>query len=283
MAVKVNIRSKGLFKKTPKFEEIIFPGMSYGTTDEAFRLERGKISEWTVVYSLPKIGRGFEVRIGKGEIDLSMPLPTTDADIIFFYGYVKKLCDLMKTDCFYRDGVKTGLDMTDQYITADARASEKALSEIQARVAESGTTYYIFGALNPISLGKRELEVIRGNSKIFEDVLDLLQKKDYYYGAPKLYRKGDAEEIIGVYTLTEDVPTVLPYEPTILMNNDLTVSEWRLGLVFDNGNGLSAAGNVDYGYFLEKINKDDVYDTDHFIAKMSRDEMKAFVEGINDR
>ncbi|MBQ3394592.1 MAG: DUF4299 family protein [Oscillospiraceae bacterium] len=282
MAVKVNIRGKGLFRKTPKFEEIIFPGMSYGTTDEFFRLQRGKISEWTVVFSLSKIGRGYEVRIGKGEIDLSMPLPTTDADILFFYSYIKKLCELMKTDVFYRDGVRTTFDKIDDCIVRDAKTSEKALSEWRQKIQEGDGPFYIFGAQNPVCMGKRELEVIRGNSKIFEDVLDLLQKKDCFYGAPRLYQLKDSDGIVGVYSLTEDVPTVLPYEPAILMNDSVKVSEWSVGFICDLGNGPVMAGQIPYRDFVDAVNKDDVYDSEHFVARLSADRMKRMLEGKNE-
>ncbi len=278
MAVKVNIRSKGLFKKTPKFEEIIFPGMSYGIMDEAFRLERGKTSEWTVVFNLSKIGRGYEVRIGKGEIDLSMPLPTTDADILFFYSYIKKLCELMKTDVFYRDGVRTTFDMVDDCIVRDAKTSEKALSEMKEKVLGGGGPMYIFAVQNPICLGRRELEVIRGNSKIFEDVLDILQKKDVFYAAPKLYRKKDSEDIFGVYSLTDGVPTVLPYSPSLIGNNTVTVSEWYVGLIGETENGVAMIGQIPYEKFTETADRSDVYDTDHFVARLDTSQMKKLLE-----
>ena len=277
MAVSVLIKEKALFKRDYTLEDILTDALSFGVPDENYRLQRGKKGEWTVVFRRARIGRGFEVRTGKGEIELNMPLPSTESDILYFYEYVTGLCELLKTDFFYRDGHKVHAADRSGWAESDIRASEAALRDIRNRV-ESGQmeSFYVMGAVNPICLGRRELEVIDGNPKRFEALLDMLQKKDVFYASPKVYRKEDSG-LIGVFTLTEDIPTVLPYVPTIFLNTTMVVEQWYARFVADTGKGYNTLGQIPYRDLVANCTKEDVYDTDHFVTRLGAAEMKDLV------
>ncbi len=270
MAVNVTIKSKGLFKKELKIEDVILENMRYGIMDENFRLDENKIGEYTVIFNNNHICRGYEINLKKGEINLSMPLPTSYEDICFFYEYIKTICEKMHTKTFIREEEETTFDNIDSFIESDSKASEGALEKIKENLDNGEyANMYIFGAINPIAIGKKELSRIGNDTKKLGELMHELQSMDVYYAAPRVYKKPD-ETLFGVYTLTENIPSVLPYKACVFMNNDLKVEEWNIGFVIDG----KLFGVISYENFIDSVNKDKEYDTEHFIISLSKKEMK---------
>lgn len=274
MAVNVTIKSKGLFKKELKIEDVILENMRYGIMDENFRLDENKIGEYTVIFNNNHICRGYEINLKKGEINLSMPLPTSYEDICFFYEYIKTICEKMHTKTFIREEEETTFDNIDSFIESDSKASEGALEKIKENLDNGEyANMYIFGAINPIAIGKKELSRIGNDTKKLGELMHEIQSMDVYYAAPRVYKKPD-ETLFGVYTLTENIPSVLPYKACVFMNNDLKVEEWNIGFVIDG----KLFGVISYENFIDSVNKDKEYDTEHFIISLSKKEMKDLVK-----
>lgn len=271
MAVEVTIKSKGLFKKNLTFKDILESNMRFGIMDEAFRLEEGKVGENTVIFKDKNICRGYEVSLRKGEVNLRMPLPTSTADINFFYEYIKKLCTKMNTKNFTRDDEILSLEDIENCIKLDIEASEAALKNIEENI-ENGTyqSMYIFGAVNPVALGKKEIENIKGDATKFGILMNSLQVMDVYYAKAKVYQSKD-ESYFGVYVLTAEIPSVLPEKPKLLMNdNNLKVDDWNIGFVINE----ELAGFISYNDFLKNIKKDSEYDSEHFVITLDKNQMK---------
>lgn len=275
MAVEVTIKSKGLIKKQLKFEEVLDDEMRYGIMDDAWRLDEGKIGESTVIFNKNNICRGYEISIKKGEINLRMPLPTSYDDIIYFYEYIKKLCTKMKTKTFTRDYEEITFDKIDNCINLDLEASESALKNIEEDI-DSGkyNSMYIFGVINPIAVGKKELEEISESPKKFGNLMHRLQSLDIYYAASAIYQRKD-ETYFGVYVLTEGVETVLPYEAKILtFNNDIKINDWNIGFVVDG----NMEGFILYENFLKSIKIEREYDSEHFIINLDKTKIKNLIK-----
>ncbi len=274
MAVDVTIKSKGLFKKELKLEDILLDNQSYGIMDESFRLEEGKTGDYTVIFNKNNICRGYELSIKKGEINLSMPLPTSDDDIILFYKYIKFICQKMNTKVFTRDEEEVSIDRIQEFIDLDINTSEQALKQIEENI-NNGTyeNMYIFGALNPVSIGKRELDKIKCSPKKLGELLNDLQSIDAYYAVPKIYQK-PTKELFGIYILTEDVLSILPYKPTLLTSNDIKIEEWYIGFVIDD----NLAGSISYKDFISSIKKEKEYETEHFILTLNKEKMQELLK-----
>lgn len=275
MAVEVIIKSKSLFKKKINFNDILKDDMRFGIIDESFRLDEGKVGEYTVIFNSKSICRGYEISFGKGIINLRMPLPTSKKDIEYFYEYVKYVCQKMGTNKFIRDNEEISFDVIPHCIELDVEASCNALNKMSNDL-EDGTysNLYTFGAVFPISLGKRELDRIQGDCEKFGELLNELQSMDVYYAGARVYQK-DNGEYFCIYVLTEEVPTVLPFIPKLLMSdNSFKVDDWNIGFVIDGEN----KGFISYENFLDSISKDKLFDTEHFIIKLDSKKMEKLLE-----
>lgn len=275
VAVEVTVKSKGLFKRSLKFTDIIDNDMRYGIMDEAFRLEEGTIGENTVIFKDKNICRGYEMSINKGEVNLRMPLPTSTSDINFFYEYIKKICTKMNAKTFTRDNEVLSLGDIENCIKLDIEASEAALKKIEENI-NNGTyeNMYIFGAVNPVALGKKEMENIKGDTTKFGILMNSLQGMDVYYAKASIYQRKD-KSYFGVYVLTAEVASVLPEKPALLMNeNNLKVDDWNIGFVVNE----KLEGFISYKDFLKNITKDSEYDAEHFVITLDKNKMKELLE-----
>ena len=93
-------------------------------------------------------------------------------------------------------------------------------------------------------------------------------------------------KIIGAYTLTQNLRTILPYKPSVeFENSDIVKNEdislWNIGLVTINGdendpNSYQVAGNLNYDDFIKKlpINKYKFIDASYIMVEpLSKEEI----------
>lgn len=275
MAVEVTIKSKGLFKKSLNVKDVILEDMRYGIMDEAFRLEENKIGQFIVAFPKDHICRGIEISLNKSEVNLRMPLPTSNKDIEFFYDYIKQICTKLHTKEFLRENEKATFDEIEQFIDLDIDASKNALIRMREEIEKDATkNIYLFGAVNPICIGKEELDEIDNSPRRFGELMNRLQSLDVYYARPVVFQKKD-ETLFGAYSLTENIPSVLPTKPQILMaNENMKVTEWYISFVYDN----KIQGDISYNDFLKELEKTDYYDTEHFIISLDKEKMKKLLE-----
>lgn len=274
MAVDVTVKSNGLFKKNLNINDILNDDMRFGVMDESFRLEEGMTGEYTVIFNRKNVCRGCEVFFKKGKVDLRLPLPTSDADVYFFYDVIKQVCNKMNTKVFTRDEEVLGLDDIDNCIKEDIKTSASALKKMEENINdESSENLYIFGAMNPVALGSTEMKNIKGSTIKFGILMNSLQSMDVYYAAPRVYQKDD-NSYFGVYTLTEGVSSILPDKPKLLINeNNIDVSEWQIGLVV----GDEVQGFISYNDFLKNVKCDTRYDSEHFIITIDKDKIDKLI------
>lgn len=273
MSVDVLIKEKGLFRKKRELSDIIFENMGYGVMDEAYRLCEGEKGNCTVVYHKSNICRGFEVSLDKGSVELRMSLPTGEAEIRFFYDYIKKICNLLNTKTFERNGEMASFDKIESYIAGDISASEDALKQIDENISKGEyRTMYLFGAYHPIAIGKRELAITRHDPQKLGRMLHEMQVMDVYYARSSVYRRLD-ESLFGMYVLSAGVTTILPFEPGVFMNHELKVDDWNVLLVA----GDERKGAVSFGDFMANIDTSEIYDTEHFVITLDEERMNELV------
>lgn len=264
MAVNVLIKPKGLWKKSITIEELIaLKNLGYGISDENCVLEINKVGEYTVLYDPKLIGRGIEVTKEKENILLRLSLPTTLSEIELFYDLIKMICQKLGVKEFLRDEEEMPLKYIDGCIEADRLASIKALNDIEQKILNNDThNFAIFGAINPIFLGKWEIKEINGDLKKLEYLLNRLQQMDAYYANPHLYKRLDGS-IFGVYFVGEDILTIVPEKPFILFSNVDNVQDWYVMLQDNTA--------IKYDDFIKNVKRENEYDDNHFVVLLNKE------------
>lgn len=276
MGIDVTIRAKGLFGKPPELKDILHPGIGYGILDDAFRLQEGKTGEYTLIYDMFHIGRGYEVKFNKKSVYLRLSLPAGVLEIQNFYRLVERICGLMGTKRFVRDEETVGLEDIETCIACDMEGSLRALKTIEENIAgDKYRSMYLFGVMHPIAVGVRELKRIDGSLDRLDEFFHEMQNMDAYYAKANAYRRQDGS-IFGVYALSAGVKTILPFKPGFFMNDEIQVDDWNIGLVLSE----ETHEQMSYDQFLEKADVSAVYDTEHFMITLSEEEMREMVTDV---
>ncbi len=273
MAVNITISDKRLISKKYKIEDFIFEGMGYGIADDAFRLKEGQIGNVTIVYSKEHLERGIELSIEKKKVHLRMSLPTGESEIVFFYEYVKKICELFHTTIFEREGEISDFEKIPTFTEYDRTASRNALLKMEEDL-ENGTytSLSLFAVYNPIMIGKKELSAFAGDIQKLGKFLEEKQSIDAYYGSANVYQKPDGT-VFGTYILTEDVLSIFPLE-AILFIDENKIEEVYISFVFEE----KMQGTITYQDFLSSIDKNNLYDCGHFFTCLKKKEMEDLLE-----
>lgn len=264
MSVMVKIKQKSLLKKKLTIKDIIkISGLSYGVSDENYRLIRNEIADHTLLYNEKSLARGIDLSIDKDDIILLLSLPTTKNEIRCFYEVIEKVCKELKLKKYIRDENTVLLEDNEKYIKSDEEGSIAGLQSLQEMCDENTYSHLeIFGIYNPISIGKKEIKTIKNNLENFEKFLNEIQSLDVYYATPKIYKV--EERLIGIYVIPTDVPTVVPTKPYIVLNQIKDIKEWYV--ILKNEQELR------FEDFINNIKNKEYYDQNHVIITISEEE-----------
>lgn len=270
MSVTVEIRQKTIFKKPLTLEDVIrLSGLSYGTADENFRLIERETGNCTLLYDPEKLARGMELSVNENAISLKLSLPTSKAEIRRFYEVVKLLCTTLKTKQFILEGQTQTLRDIDTLMQNDANASMGALDDLKQEISKNEYKHFqVFGICFPISLGKHEFDFIGNDLDRLGELLHYLQSQDVYYAAPKVYRV--KERLVGIYFTEADLPTVLPTEPYIILDQIKGIEDWYLM--------LKDQRTVRYEDFMNAVSEKTYFDANHRIISLSQEKLDAILE-----
>ncbi|MBQ8279333.1 MAG: DUF4299 family protein [Roseburia sp.] len=270
MSVNIEIKQKGLFKKKITVPEIAeLENLSYGIADGSYRLVPGEVGQYTILYNLDCIGRGIEVSIENDNVNLRLNLPTIPKEIKLFYRLTERICEKLKLKEFYRDEEKVNIKDAGVFYEPDKAACERALSDITHKIKTQDTKeFYIFGAMNPIALGIKEVETINGSLEAFEKFLTELQQRDIYYAVPRFYKQQD-ESVLGVYYVGENVVSAFPYQPKLPFIQIQDVANWYAMLPENN--------ILKYEDFIHHVEKQDDYDASRFVIQLSKEKIEELV------
>lgn len=268
MSVNVRIQQKSLFRRKLGIEDIIkISKLSYGICDENYRLEPNQIGDHTLLYDNQKLARGIDVTLEKQDILLQLSLPTSLEEIQCFYDLIQKICKKINTSTFIRDEEIVSITEKELCIRYDAEASIKGLQGNEQEIKEGKFRYFqIFGIYNPISIGKKEIEEINCDLNKFCSFLNRIQAIDAYYAAPRVYKIG--EKLVGIYAIGPSIPSIVPTEPYIILNQIEGIEEWYF---------LSNEKTVPYHDFINHVNKE-YYDANHVIVNLKVDEIEELIE-----
>ncbi|WP_418565898.1 DUF4299 family protein [Peptacetobacter sp.] len=270
MSITARIKQKSIFKKKMNIEDIIkLTGLSYGVCDENYRLDRDKISEHTLIYDEKKLARGLELWLEGTDILLSLSLPTAPSEIRLFYDIIKQLCNELNTRKYLREDVEVHINENEEYIKWDEEASVVALEDITNKTSDQYQRIMLFGVYNPISIGQIELRRINNNLINLEEFLNEIQSQDVYYATPKVFRKKDTDELIGIYYVVADIPCVVPNNPYIILNQIEGIENWYVMV----RKGIT----VGYEDFINNVASKQYYDANHVIVLLKDSEIDVLI------
>lgn len=261
MSVTVRIKQNSIFKKKLDINDIIeLTGLSYGVSDENYRLIPDETANHTLLYDKNRLARGIDISMDNTDIVLLLSLPTTPYEIKTFYEIIEKICGKLKTKNYIREEEKVNIKDNYKFIELDKEGSAAGLEKISESIGKDEyKRFEIFGIYNPISIGVKEAEQIDNNLDNFEKYLHDIQSLDIYYAAPRVYKVND--KLVGVYAIGADISSVVPTAPYIVLNQIQGIEEWYVM--------LKHGETVKYEDFINNTDSKGYYDSNHIIVSLS--------------
>ncbi|MDR0849709.1 MAG: DUF4299 domain-containing protein [Propionibacteriaceae bacterium] len=249
---------KGFFRKALPFDVLCAQGLSFGSFD-GLRLDVGEVgAEDFILFHPDHIGRGFSVTWRKGEknqVSLRLLTPSTAEETDDFYDTVERVVGFWKQSTIEQDGLPITVDQLPEWRTSMKDFSLSTLADFLSRDKDSFLT--LFCAMWPLTLGAEERALLADATDLsgFRDYLHEKQSVDAYYAKPRFYSHDD--EVMGSYTLTEDVRSIFPNAPSVPLwmeqedGQDFEVQSWVV--TFYSVSQDRILGVVSYADFLSEI------------------------------
>lgn len=205
--------------------------------------------------------RGFELSYDDKTDSYAIRIfaPSSIADYEIAFDYIKKLSVFLENDNITTEDNETYT--SDTISTYDYKEQIRCtLEAIYNDLKNSDHEYFeIFGLCRPVALNKKIVkEIIKTKESVenFSSFITNLQYIDAHSARQKLYKEDDGS-IFGVYTITETVPTIIPFTPCIAYENADTVknsdiSQWLIGLVVIDGDPNDPESYSVYKYIEHK-------------------------------
>ena len=234
--------------------------------------------------------RGFELSYDNKNKDYAVRIftPSSREDWLLALEYIKALAKKFGSEIVNERGEVYTVDNIDKfnYESDILYGIEVITSNLKSGEAHN---YSIFGIDRVVSLNQEMLDKINNSDSpidTFSNIVKEIQYLDAYSAHQQFYKNKTDGKIIGAYTLTQNLRTILPYKPSVeFENSDIVkndeVSCWNIGLVTINGdendpNSYQVAGNLNYDDFIKKlpINKYKFIDASYIMVEpLSKEEI----------
>ena len=234
--------------------------------------------------------RGFELSYDNKNKDYAVRIftPSSREDWLLALEYIKALAKKFGSEIINERGEVYPVDNIDKfdYINDILYGIEVITSNMKSGKTDN---YTIFGIDRVVSFNQEMLDKINNSDSpidTFSNIVKEIQYLDAYSAHQQFYKNKTDGKIIGAYTLTQNLRTILPYKPSVeFENSDIVkndeVSCWNIGLVTINGdendpNSYQVAGNLKYDDFIKKlpINKFKFIDASYIMVEpLSKEEI----------
>ena len=234
--------------------------------------------------------RGFELSYDNKNKDYAVRIftPSSREDWLLALEYIKTLAKKFDSEIINERGEVYTVDNIDKfnYESDILYGIEVITSNLKSGEAHK---YSIFGIDRVVSFNQEILDKINNSDSpidTFSNIVKEIQYLDAYSAHQQFYKNKTDGKIIGAYTLTQNLRTILPYKPSVeFENSDIVkndeVSCWNIGLVTINGdendpNSYQVAGNLNYDDFIKKlpINKYKFIDASYIMVEpLSKEEI----------
>ena len=240
-------------------------------------------------------GRGFELSYDNKNKDYAVRIftPSTREDWLLALEYIKALAKKFGSEIVNESEEIYTADNIDKFdytsdilygievITSNIKDEDKKVSSI-------------YGINRVVSFNQEMIDKINNSDSpidTFSNIVKEIQYLDAYSANQQFYQNNEDYRIIGAYTLTENLRTILPYKPSVeFENSDIVkndeISFWNIGFVVINGdendaNSYQVAGQIDYNDFIKKlpINKYKFIDASYIMVEpLSKEEILELVK-----
>ena len=234
--------------------------------------------------------RGFELSYDDKNKDYAVRIftPSSREDWLLALEYIKALAKKFGSEIINERGEVYTVDNIDKfdYINDILYGIEVITSNMKSGKTDN---YTIFGIDRVVSFNQEMLDKINNSDSpidTFSNIVKEIQYLDAYSAHQQFYKNKADGKIIGAYTLTQNLRTILPYKPSVeFANSDIVKNEdislWNIGLVTINGdendpNSYQVAGNMNYEDFIKKlpINKYKFIDASYIMVEpLSKEEI----------
>lgn len=234
--------------------------------------------------------RGFELSYDNKNKDYAVRIftPSSREDWLLALEYIKALAKKFDSEIINERGEVYTVDNIDKF---NYESDILYGIEVITSNMKSGKTdkYTIFGIDRVVSFNQEMLDKINNSDSpidTFSNIVKEIQYLDAYSAHQQFYKNKADGKIMGAYTLTQNLRTILPYKPSVeFENSDIVkndeISCWNIGFVIINGdendpNSYQVAGNLNYDDFIKKlpINKYKFIDASYIMVEpLSKEEM----------
>ena len=211
--------------------------------------------------------RGFELSYDNKNKDYAVRIftPSSREDWLLALEYIKALAKKFDSEIINERGEVYTVDNIDKF---NYESDILYGIEVITSNMKSGKTdkYTIFGIDRVVSFNQEMLDKINNSDSpidTFSNIVKEIQYLDAYSAHQQFYKNKADGKIIGAYTLTQNLRTILPYKPSVeFENSDIVKNEdislWNIALVTINGdennqNSYQVAGNLNYDDFIKKL------------------------------
>lgn len=264
---------------------------SFDESAEDFDVEgfyASKLSDYTcLLLGVDGIsGRGFEFAYEDDIKSYSVRVftPSTSSDWKIALEYMKNLAARMGSEIISEDGEKFSANQIENFnYERDIKFGLQTLKDYEMM--------YMQGVYRPVAISPKIADEILSGSdamKAFDEFIKRTQYHDAFSANQKFYKQQDGT-IIGSYALTQELDTILPYEPRVEnLNLDLKdedVKSWTVSLVAiegdeDDFDAYKVLGTINYEDFISNLAKDkfEFLDANYIALKgLSRAEMDELI------
>ena len=214
--------------------------------------------------------RGFELYYDNKNKNYSIRVftPSSREDWLLALEYIKALAKKFDSKIISETGEEYTVDNIDKFdYEGDILYGIEGIS---SRVkGEDSTLYSIFGVNRIVSFNQEMIDKTENSNNpidTFSNIVKEIQYLDAFSANQRFFRNKEDGKIIGTYTLTQNLRTILPYKPSVeFENSDMVKNEdiafWNIGLVTIDGdendpNSYQVVGQLDYNDFIKKLPKD---------------------------
>ena len=211
--------------------------------------------------------RGFELSYDNKNKNYAVRIftPSSREDWLLALEYIKALAKKFNSEIVNERGEVYTVDNIDKFdyendIIYGIATILSGLEDKEVKV------YNIYGINRVVSFNQEMSNKIENSVSpidTFSNIIKEIQYLDAYSANQQFYQNNEDYRIIGAYTLTENLRTILPYKPSVeFENSDIVkndeISCWNIGLVTIEGdendpNSYQVAGQIDYDDFIKKL------------------------------
>ena len=214
--------------------------------------------------------RGFELAYdNKNKVyAVRVFTPSSREDWLLALEYIKALAKKMGTEIVNERGETFTVDNIEKFdYEPDILYGIKVITE-NIKSGES-SNYIIFGTTRPVSFDEKMIDEINNSDSpidTFSRIVRDIQNLDAYSANQQFYQNREDGKIMGAYTITESVRTIIPYKPSVeFHNSDIVknddIAYWNMTFVVINGdendrNSYQSVGRIAYDEFIKKLPKE---------------------------